>query len=115
MEKDEYDLFRRQYPEILHEVVGGALEAAGLHPRDVALLLPHNVNRLSWARLSDVLQIPAERTYLDNIARTGHCFCADPFLNYRTVTELGLLSPGDHYVMVSVGLGATFSAMVFQH
>jgi len=47
--------------------------------------------------------------------KTGHCFCADPFINYQTVRELGLLKPGDKYLMTSAGLGQTFSAAVFQH
>jgi 3-oxoacyl-[acyl-carrier-protein] synthase III len=31
------------------------------------------------------------------------------------VAETGRLHRGDYYMMVSVGLGATFSAMVFRH
>jgi 3-oxoacyl-[acyl-carrier-protein] synthase-3 len=59
--------------------------------------------------------ISRDRIFLGNVPITGHCFCADPFLNYRTVADLGLLNPGDRYLMVTVGLGSTFSAMVFQH
>jgi hypothetical protein len=33
----------------------------------------------------------------------------------RAAIGAGRLRPGDHYVMTSVGLGATFSAMVFTH
>jgi 3-oxoacyl-[acyl-carrier-protein] synthase-3 len=56
-----------------------------------------------------------ERLYLDNLADLGHCFGADAFLNYRSASDAGRLKPGDHYVMTAVGLGATFSAMVFEH
>jgi len=52
---------------------------------------------------------------LDNVARLGHCFCGDGFINYRTAVDTRRLRPGDHYLMVGVGTGATFSAMVFRH
>jgi 3-oxoacyl-[acyl-carrier-protein] synthase III len=107
--------FRLIYHDALAEVVHAALGVAGLTVDDVDLLLPHNVNKVSWPRSAEVIGVPLERVFLDNVKATGHCFCADPFLNYRTAVDLGRLGPGDRYVMVSVGLGATFSAMVFQH
>ena len=115
MDKQEFGIFRRIYPETLTKVVQGALDLAGTRPEQVALLLPHNVNRPAWLGQAEQLGIPLERVFLDNIPRTGHCFCADPMLNYRTVADLGLLQPGDRYVLTSVGLGATFSAMVIEH
>ena len=63
----------------------------------------------------DIIGLPLERVFLDNVPVTGHCFCADPFINYRTALDLGRLRPGDHYLIAAVGLGATFSAMVFEH
>ncbi|WP_158895879.1 3-oxoacyl-[acyl-carrier-protein] synthase III C-terminal domain-containing protein [Amycolatopsis anabasis] len=115
MSDEQADEFRRIYPEALAEVVGEAVAAAGLRTADLALVLPHNVNRVSWIRAGSALGVPRDRIFLGNVASTGHCFCADPFLNYRTVTGLGLLNPGEKYLMISVGLGSTFSAMVFQH
>ena len=48
-------------------------------------------------------------------ATTGHCFGADPFINYATARDFGRLSPGDRYLMVAVGLGANFAATVVEH
>lgn len=107
--------FRLIYHNALAEVVHAALDVAGLAITDVDLLLPHNINTVSWRRTAGEIGLPLERVFLDNVKVTGHCFCADPFINYRTAIDLGRLSPGDRYVMVSVGLGSTFSAMVFQH
>lgn len=106
---------RRIYQDALAEVVNAALDQAGITMADLDLVLPHNVNRVSWTVAADNLGIPKDRIFLDNLAATGHCFCADPFINYQTVTELGLLKPGDRYLMTSAGLGQTFAAMVFQH
>jgi transposase-like protein len=82
---------------------------------EVAAILPHNANRFSLARLCRRLGYPFERVYLDNIPVTGHCFCADPFINLHSATAQGRLEPGQIYVMTAVGLGATFSATVLQH
>lgn len=107
--------FKRIYSDGLAEVVHAALAEAGRSVDDVAIVLPHNVNHMSWIRAARDIGVPFDKVYLDNVGRTGHCFCADPFINHRTVTESGRLRPGDVYVMTSVGLGVTFSAMVFQH
>jgi 3-oxoacyl-[acyl-carrier-protein] synthase-3 len=107
--------FQQEYPQVLTEVMKAAAARAGLDLADIDLLLPHNVNRLSWARLCDLSGYPLERVFLENIPVTGHCFCADPFINLRSATERGRLIPGDRYLMAAVGLGSTFSAMVFEY
>jgi 3-oxoacyl-[acyl-carrier-protein] synthase III len=107
--------FQRAYPLVLAEVIRAAVDRAGLTLGDIALLLPHNNNRVSWAAVGRELRYPLDRIFLDNIPVTGHCFCADTFINYVCARDRGRLAAGDHYLMVSVGLGATFSAMVLQH
>ncbi|MBT3073219.1 MULTISPECIES: 3-oxoacyl-[acyl-carrier-protein] synthase III C-terminal domain-containing protein [Streptomyces] len=107
--------FQQAYPAALAEVLLAAAARAGTSLDELALILPHNVNRVSWVRLCRDLGIPLEKVLLENVPVTGHCFCADPFLNYRTAADRGLLRPGDRYLMAAVGLGATFSAMVLQH
>jgi 3-oxoacyl-[acyl-carrier-protein] synthase-3 len=107
--------FEREYTPTLAATILRAVADAGLTLDDVALLLPHNVNRSSWVRVARALGLPLERLLLDNVPRLGHCYCADPFLNLVEATERGLLRPGDHYVMAVVGLGATFTAAVLRH
>jgi 3-oxoacyl-[acyl-carrier-protein] synthase-3 len=107
--------FQREYPESLAEVVLGAVERAGLRLEDLALILPHNVNSVSWRLLARRIGYPVERVLLDNVAQTGHNFAADAFVNYRTAADRGLLRPGDRYLVAAAGLGATFSAMVLEH
>lgn len=115
MTDEQAGVFRTIYPEALAEVTANAAAAAGLTLADIDLVLPHNVNKVSWIRAAGTMGIARDRIFLGNVPTTGHCFCADPFLNYRTVADLGLLNPGDRYLMISVGLGSTFSAMVLQH
>jgi 3-oxoacyl-[acyl-carrier-protein] synthase-3 len=107
--------FQQEYPLVLGEVMQAAVAKAGLELPAIDLLLPHNVNRMSWVRLCQQLDYPLDRVYLDNVPVTGHCFCADPFINLTSAVDSGRLARGDHYLMVAVGLGSTFSAMVFEH
>ena len=107
--------FHQLYPSALAEVIRVAVNRAGLRLEEVSLILPHNVNRMSWIRVLRALGLRADRLLTDNVARTGHCFGADAFINLRTACEQGRLRRGDRYVMTAVGLGATFSAMAFEH
>lgn len=109
--------FQNEYPAALAGVIAAAVAGAGLRLDDVSLILPHNVNLVSWRRVCRKLNFPVAKVLLDNVPSVGHGFCADAFVNYRTAAARGLLGPGDRYVIAAAGaaLGATFAAMVFQH
>jgi 3-oxoacyl-[acyl-carrier-protein] synthase-3 len=109
--------FQREFPAALAGVIHAAVARAGLRLGDISLILPHNVNVVAWRQLCQTIDFPLGRVLLDNVPVIGHSFCADPFINYQTAAERGLLHPGDRYVLAAVGagLGATFSAMVFEH
>jgi 3-oxoacyl-[acyl-carrier-protein] synthase-3 len=115
---DDPDLlarFQREYLDSLAEVIVAATERAGLTLGQLSLILPHNVNVVSWRRMCKRIGFPLDRVVLDNVPLTGHNFAADAFINYRTASEQGLLRHGDVYLVAAAGLGATFSAMVFRH
>ena len=108
---------QREYRPSLAEVMREALDKAGVTLDDIQIVLPHNVNLVTWQRMCLLLEFPRDRVVLDNIATSGHVFCADMFANYQTACERGLLQPGDRYLAAAVGAGggATFAAMVFEH
>jgi len=108
---------QREYRPCLAEVMRRALDEAGLTLDDIRVVLPHNVNVVTWQRMCLLLKFPLDRVLLDNIPTSGHVFCADVFANYKTACERGLLQPGDRYLAAAVGAGggATFAAMVFEH
>ncbi|WP_405089961.1 3-oxoacyl-ACP synthase [Micromonospora sp. NBC_01392] len=109
--------FQREYRPALAEVIGRALARTGTTLADLRLILPHNVNLMTWKRLVKLIGFPLDRVLLDNVTGAGHVFCADAFVNYRTARERDLLRPGDRYLVAAVGAGdgATFAAMVFEH
>jgi 3-oxoacyl-[acyl-carrier-protein] synthase III len=108
------DEYKRVYADGLRRVMRAAIADAGRTPEEISAVLPHNVNRLSWKRISNDLGIPVERVYLDNVPRTGHCYSSDPFVNLATARESGRVQPGDLVLMTTAGLGAAFAATVVQ-
>jgi 3-oxoacyl-[acyl-carrier-protein] synthase-3 len=114
-EDDRKAEFYATYVPALARTILDAVESAHLTLDDISLILPHNVNRITWVRLCKYLGLPIDRVFLDNIPDIGHNFCADSFLNYRTAHDFGRLHAGDRYIMAAVGLGGIFCAMVFEH
>ncbi|ARP74587.1 3-oxoacyl-ACP synthase [Streptomyces pluripotens] len=114
-DRDLLDRYQRAYPSAMIGVLEEALAQAGETWDSVTLLLPHNVNRISWRRICKAVGYPMDRVLLENVASVGHSFAADFLLNHHTATRRGLLSPGDRYLVAASGLGATFAAMVLEH
>lgn len=110
----EADRVAVDYTEEVCAVMSDAVKRADLSLDEIALVLPHNVNRISWVRICRRLGLPLDRVLLDLIAHTGHCYTADAFLNLAEARRRGLLAPGDAYLAVGVGLGGIYSAMVFR-
>ena len=107
--------YQKAYPENLADVIRTAADLAGVSLDELSLILPHNVNVISWKRMCKNLGFPVTRVVLDNVPVVGHSFCADMFINYRIAADQGLFRPGDKYLVAAAGLGAIFSAMVFEH
>lgn len=109
--------FQQEFPGSLSEVIEAAAGQAGTSLGRISLILPHNVNAVSWRQWCKAAGFPLERVLLDNVPAAGHSFCADPFINYRTAADRGLLHQGEKYLVAAAGAGpgATFSAMVFEH
>jgi 3-oxoacyl-[acyl-carrier-protein] synthase-3 len=109
------DRFAQEYTELLSDVLLAAVKEADLSLDDIALVLPHNVNVVSWRRVCRRTGLPVDRVLLDNVALVGHTPSADTFINHATAVALGRLAPGDRYLTAGAGFGAVFSAMVFEY
>jgi 3-oxoacyl-[acyl-carrier-protein] synthase-3 len=105
------DTYHSRVLDVIHEALAGA----GLGLADISMVIPHNINVSSWLRLCGKLGISRDRVFLDNIPRYSHTYSSDVFLNLNTLGEKGLLAAGGRYLMVAVGLGATYSAMVLEY
>ncbi len=109
----ERRMYDRVFQDNLVHVIDAALQSAGVGMDQVRYLLPHNVNINIWLKAIERLGLGRERVYLRNIARYGHCFSADAFINLVDLRHE--LRPGDVYLMATVGVGGVFGAAVLQH
>ena len=106
--------YKSLYLDTITQVMRQALANSSVAARDLAAVLPHNVNRMSWKRVARELGVPADRIYLDNVARLGHCFGADPIINLSAAQRGGRVGPGDLVLLACAGLGASFGATVLR-
>lgn len=95
------------YTGFLTDHIRSALDRFGCSLDGLRLILPHNVNVVSWQAIAKFLGLPDAAVYTRNIPRYGHCFGADPFLNLMDADAEGQLAPGDKLLCVSVGMGVT--------
>ncbi|CAM5685644.1 3-oxoacyl-ACP synthase OS=Streptomyces cyaneofuscatus OX=66883 GN=G3I52_18705 PE=4 SV=1 [Streptomyces cyaneofuscatus] len=108
--------FGEQYGRRIADVIHEALKDAGLSLDEVDLVIPHNVNKLAWRQTNQGAGGGAgEGVPGNNVPRFSHTYASDVFVNYTTLRDAGRLVDGAHYLLVSVGLGATFGAMVITH
>lgn len=111
---EEIAEFELVYPILLASTIRYAVQKAGITLEKVKVILPHNVNLPSWAKVAKLLDVPLHKIHLNNVKRYAHCFGADVVINYIAAKQAELIVKNDYYVMVTVGLGATFAAAVFQ-
>jgi len=107
--------FDEKYVPTLVEIMNAALAEAGIGWDQLDCILPHNINLTSWKKVARAASFPMEKVYLKHLPEQGHCFCSDVFLNYRAAVDEGYLKKGQHFLLASVGLGATFAAAVLRH
>ncbi|GAA3761459.1 3-oxoacyl-[acyl-carrier-protein] synthase-3 [Spinactinospora alkalitolerans] len=115
MGSEEIQRFGQVYAPEFADVIRQAVAEAGLGLSDIDRIIPHNVNLISWRQVIKELKIDPELVFLDNVPRLSHCYSSDVFVNYTTLRDEGRLVEGRNYVLASVGLGATFGAMVLTH
>ena len=96
-------------------IVRETLEAAGLHPDDIAWVLPQNVSRRSWEILFELLELRRARLFDENIAAVGHVIAADNFINLSDAMSRQLLRTGDRLLLFNFGFGANWSCMLLEH
>lgn len=106
--------FAEEYVDFTAACILRAVAKAGMTVADLRFVLPHNVNLPSWDQIAARIGAARDQIYLQNVARYGHTFGADPFLNLVDADAAGLLATGDHVALVSVGLGATAACAILR-
>jgi 3-oxoacyl-[acyl-carrier-protein] synthase-3 len=96
--------------QVVHEL----LDAQGLEPRDVDIVLPTGINRTSWDVLLRLVNIPSDRLYAGP-EPFGHTISADSFVQLEHLRRHHPGS-GDHKVlMFTYGFGSSWCALLLEH
>jgi len=95
----------------MEESLRHALDAAGLEPKDLDLVIPHQANQRMIDSLRERLAIPEDKVVM-NIERYGNTSSASVPITLDEVVRSGRLKPGDHVGFVAFGGGATWGATV---
>jgi 3-oxoacyl-[acyl-carrier-protein] synthase-3 len=106
--------FGAAYYDLMVRHIREALSNQNVGIDDIRYIFPHNVNTASWRRIANSLEIPPEKIYLQNIARYGHCFGADPFVSVLDAFDQDSLAVGDTVLLISAGLGGTVATALMR-
>ena len=95
------------------EVCLEALEYNGLSKDDVDLVIPHQANRRIIDAVTEKLQIPSEKVFL-NIHKYGNTSAASIPIAIHEAMESGRIQPGCLMLIMVVGSGLTWGAAVIR-
>ena len=66
------------------------LDSAGLRPDEIDVIFPTHLSPFTSDRVANSVGITRAEIWKANLARIGHCYCGDLFLNYQTwLSEAG--------------------------
>jgi 3-oxoacyl-[acyl-carrier-protein] synthase-3 len=95
----------------MEESLRNALDQAGLTPRDLDLVIPHQANRRILDAVRERLDVPEEKVVV-NIERYGNTSSASIPISLDEVVRQGRLKPGDCLGVAAFGGGATWGASI---
>jgi len=105
-------LFKRAI-ECLSSIAREALQHNALSSEEIDLVVPHQANIRIIQGLANNLRIPMERVYT-NIHKYGNTSSATIPIALDEANRKGLLSKGDHVLLVSFGAGLTWAASILR-
>jgi 3-oxoacyl-[acyl-carrier-protein] synthase-3 len=88
----------------------GALEDAGIAPKDVDLFIPHQANLRIIEAVGKRLGVPADRVFL-NLERYGNTSAASIPIALDEAVRTGRVNRGDVVLLDAFGAGATAAAV----
>jgi 3-oxoacyl-[acyl-carrier-protein] synthase-3 len=99
--------------EIMGEAAMAALDAAGISPSEIDLLVPHQANIRIIKSAADRMGIPLDKVFI-NVDRYGNTSAASIPIALTEAVRTGRLKEGDLVVTVGFGAGLTWGANVMR-
>ncbi len=98
----------------MEEACRKVLSGAGISPKDVSLVIPHQANVRIIKALAEKLGIDQEKVYV-NIDRYGNTSAASIPIALHEAIEEGKLKRGDVVLMTAMGGGLTWGATLLRY
>ncbi len=98
-----------RFPEVIME----ALQANGLSPQDLCLLIPHQANLRISQYVQKLLKLPDEKVY-NNIQRYGNTTAASIPIALTEAWREGKIKSGDLVCLASFGSGFTWASALIR-
>jgi 3-oxoacyl-[acyl-carrier-protein] synthase III len=96
-------------------LVNKIIQRGSLSLEEISLIIPHNINTSSWARIANLLKVDQAKIYKDNIPLHGHVFGSDIVINLADAIRQGRIRRGEYALLLSAGLGASWGGLIVQH
>lgn len=97
----------------MEEAAVKALEANGLSPSDISLLIPHQANRRIIDATAKRLGIGSERLFI-NLHRYGNTSSASIPIALDEANRQGVLKPGNNLLLAAFGGGFTYGSALLK-
>jgi 3-oxoacyl-[acyl-carrier-protein] synthase-3 len=112
---EEFERFNLIYFLSTTRTIQRTLKKAGLTLDDISLIIPHNINLSSWARILSILKCDERKFFGENIQRHGHVFGTDLVMNLSDAIAAGRLREGEYALLVTAGMGANWGCAIICH
>ena len=97
----------------MKELIDTALEQTGLPAEDLKLVIPHQSNLRIMESAREKLGLPREKMVV-NIDRYGNSSAASVIVGLDEARKTGVVQPGDIVLMLGIGAGLTWGAMLLR-
>ena len=94
---------------LMHE----AIDASGLEPNDLSMVIPHQSNIRILQSARDKLNLPEEKLYI-NIDRYGNTSAASVPICLAELTDQGRIQEGDYVLFLAIGGGMTWTSSLWR-
>lgn len=98
----------------LSKVLKMTLDKANIQLNQIKLIIPNNTIVENWHYLAKLMKFPYNKFFLEGLENYGHMNNCDLILNYELALKKNLLHSGDHFVLISLGLGGTIGCAVLK-
>ncbi len=97
-----------------HRVIQETLEKANLTLKDLAWIIPQNMNIKAWQILSRLLPFDLSRVSCPSLPDVAHMISGDNLINLKRLTDDGRIQKGDKLLLFMAGYGLTWQAVILE-